>query len=981
MTIPGVESFDEDDVLRSCCRSSFRRFIREAWHLVPGAGTPVWNWHMWAIADEMQRRAEDVFAGRPRRHDVVINISPGTSKSTICSILFHPWTWTRMPTARHLNASHTSDLVLDLAYKSREVIRSEWYRRLFPEVVLCDDADAKGLFRNTAGGDRLACTVAGRSPMGFHAHFLTVDDPIDPKKVLSVAELKTAREFMTSVLPTRKVDKKVSVTFLIMQRLHAEDPTAVMLETARKAGATPVKHYCLPAELVKLDDGSWDAAAVKPRKLASHYVDGVMDPGRLDRTVLNTFRAQLGAYGFSGQFLQSPTPPGGGMFKCLVAGTKVLTITGHKDIERVKEGDLVLTRKGFRRVLRSKCSGHVDELITLRYDGGSLTSTPDHRIWCPIRGFVEARSLRIGDLLLGERSWNLCVRGWIENLRKEDCAGVDAGNSLTSRGITGRQVSRDIFMDTTREVLTRRSLSLTECCIIGRRMVIGGARAARNLCTDLCGNITTDPFQMAERFIIGMGTPTTTRSIIWNASRIENISGSIGRGLGLRGNLRYCRKPLNGFRSIPRRDGRSKNISDTSAFGAMRNLGPGHDAPSITAVESAKLAVAIPVYDLEVEGAHEFFANGVLVHNSHYFNQRVKAAPYHAKRIRYWDRAASQDSGCRTAGVLLALANDGNLYIEHVVAGQWEPTERNEIMRATAMRDKLRYGPKNAPIIWVEAEGGSSGRDAWKGVAMALAGFPVREDRVTGNKVSRAEPWSAQLAARNVYVVDNAGSPDWDVQGYVDEHVAFPLGKLKDVVDASSGAFNLLVGRKASPQLRVLSVGVKKGLTRIVACSKEELGVVIVDEPALMIVVEDPLPPGEVASPEGSLPPHSCLKLVEGVRLTFADVAPSEVQDAWDVPLESCGRKPEEVIMRPEDGKRMWAAISKKRSGPAPILMFVDDGGDDRRALSLAMGVSDVIGQPRSAIHRPSRPDEAVSGDPPNAHVHAVVKASRSSVM
>jgi predicted phage terminase large subunit-like protein len=68
-----------------------------------------------------------------------------------------------------------------------------------------------------------------------------------------------------------------------------------------------------------------------------------------------------------------------------------------------------------------------------------------------------------------------------------------------------------------------------------------------------------------------------------------------------------------------------------------------------------------------------------------------------------------------------------------------------------------------------------------------LAGFSVRLDRVTGSKVERAQPFAAQAEAGNVRIVRGT----WN-QDYLQELCAFPLGVLKDQVDASSGAFNKL---------------------------------------------------------------------------------------------------------------------------------------------------------------------------------------------
>jgi predicted phage terminase large subunit-like protein len=72
-------------------------------------------------------------------------------------------------------------------------------------------------------------------------------------------------------------------------------------------------------------------------------------------------------------------------------------------------------------------------------------------------------------------------------------------------------------------------------------------------------------------------------------------------------------------------------------------------------------------------------------------------------------------------------------------------------------------------------------------VAM-LAGWNVRADPETGDKVTRAEPFSAQCEAGNVYIVKGA----WN-DAYLDELCGFPGGSFKDQVDASSGAFGRLV--------------------------------------------------------------------------------------------------------------------------------------------------------------------------------------------
>lgn len=311
---------DELKVCRSLCKKSFYKFVQEFWGVII-AEEPVWNWHIKYLCDELQILAEKVFKGEAREYDLIINIPPGTTKSTIVSIMFPAWTWTRMPSARHLNGSHTDQLVLDLSRKCRMILKSEKYRACFPEIKLSEDQDAKGYFTNTKGGMRLCCTVGGKNPMGFHAHFISIDDPIDPQKITSEAEIKSANDFMKDTVPSRKVDKNITVTILTMQRLHQNDPTGNWLDRCRSSkGVEKVKHICLPAELrcedvidektKEIIGKEWNC---KPEELRHKYKNNLLDAVRLPENILLEYKAK-GRFFYSGQFMQDPVPLGGGMF-------------------------------------------------------------------------------------------------------------------------------------------------------------------------------------------------------------------------------------------------------------------------------------------------------------------------------------------------------------------------------------------------------------------------------------------------------------------------------------------------------------------------------------------------------------------------------------------------------------------------------------------------------------------------------------------
>jgi len=308
----------------SICQDSFYEFVMRFWDTVVPEN-PVWNWHIKYLCDEIQKMAERVIKGEPKEYDLIINISPGSTKSTICSVMLPAWMWSRMPTARFICGSYAYMLAMDLSRKSRMIIQSEKYMRLFPDVSLSEDQNTKGYFATTQGGGRIAVGTGG-SITGFHAHMIVVDDPIDPNASFSEVDLKNADNWMRETLPTRKVDKALTPTILIMQRLHQDDPTGSWLA---RAGKDDLKHICLPAEIpIEIDADEMDeeeyeevegddmvVGAVSPPELQSFYVDGLMDPVRLSSTVLAESERTLGRYGYAGQFLQSPIPRGGGAFK------------------------------------------------------------------------------------------------------------------------------------------------------------------------------------------------------------------------------------------------------------------------------------------------------------------------------------------------------------------------------------------------------------------------------------------------------------------------------------------------------------------------------------------------------------------------------------------------------------------------------------------------------------------------------------------
>lgn len=295
-----------DQALAELCRRSFFRFVQEFWgEIIPEK--PVWNWHIPYLCDELQTLALRVVRREPKLYDLVINIPPGSTKSTLATVMFPVWCWTIDDSLRFITASYSIDLSLEHAEYSRDIIRSDKFKRLFPEIEIKKDKDLKTNYKTSGKGQRYSTSVGG-TVTGIHSHITTVDDPLNPKQAASPVSLKTANEFIGKTLSSRKVDKAITPIVLIMQRLHENDPTGVWL--SKKADR--IKHICLPAE---------ESDRVQPEELREKYVDGLLDPVRITRDNIEEAKVDLGSYGHAGQYEQAPAPKDGGIFKKLWFGS------------------------------------------------------------------------------------------------------------------------------------------------------------------------------------------------------------------------------------------------------------------------------------------------------------------------------------------------------------------------------------------------------------------------------------------------------------------------------------------------------------------------------------------------------------------------------------------------------------------------------------------------------------------------------------
>ena len=302
-------------------QSNFYEFFKFFWTAINNEKL-IDNWHIKYLCDELQAVAERVIKREKKEYDLIINIPPSMSKTSILNIYFPLWCWVNDYTIPFISVSYSYQLSINISEKCRDVLRSDLFQKYFYDIKVKEDSDTKQLFKvvkdNKVGGFRYATSVGG-TISGFHGHFLLLDDPLNAIDSLSEIKVKNTNDWLDNVIYSRKVDNDVSVVILIMQRLHENDPTGYLLEKNKN-----IKHICLPA---------LQSEKISPPELKNFYIDGMLDSKRLSKDILEQKRIEMGDYAFAMQYLQEIVPKSGSFFDV----SKLLIINSLDEKEVVRK--------------------------------------------------------------------------------------------------------------------------------------------------------------------------------------------------------------------------------------------------------------------------------------------------------------------------------------------------------------------------------------------------------------------------------------------------------------------------------------------------------------------------------------------------------------------------------------------------------------------------------------------------------------------
>lgn len=145
-------------------KDNFLDFVR---HVYPG----------YKVGPHHERLAkifEDIAAGKKKR--VIVNIAPRHGKSELISYLAPAWFLGKYPQKKIIMASHTADLAVNFGRRVRNLVGSDSYKDIFPQVELQSDSKSASRWGTNFNGEYFAIGVGG-ALAGRGADLFIIDDP------------------------------------------------------------------------------------------------------------------------------------------------------------------------------------------------------------------------------------------------------------------------------------------------------------------------------------------------------------------------------------------------------------------------------------------------------------------------------------------------------------------------------------------------------------------------------------------------------------------------------------------------------------------------------------------------------------------------------------------------------------------------------------------------------------------------------------
>jgi predicted phage terminase large subunit-like protein len=223
---------------KELAQDKFLSFVGEVWPTFIGGR------HHARMAEAFERVAR----GECKR--LIINMPPRHTKSEFASYLLPAWFLGKYPGKKVIQTSHTAELAVGFGRKVRNLVDSEAYKKIFPELALQADSKAAGRWNTSKGGDYFAIGVGG-AVTGKGADILIIDDPHSEQEA-ALAQVNPeiydkVYEWYTSG-PRQRLQPGGSIV-IVMTRWSLRDLTGQVIKSSASRGGDEWEVIEFPAIL------------------------------------------------------------------------------------------------------------------------------------------------------------------------------------------------------------------------------------------------------------------------------------------------------------------------------------------------------------------------------------------------------------------------------------------------------------------------------------------------------------------------------------------------------------------------------------------------------------------------------------------------------------------------------------------------------------------------------------------------------------
>tara|TARA_Y100001972_G_scaffold35204_1_gene43589 strand:+ start:1367 stop:2854 length:1488 start_codon:yes stop_codon:yes gene_type:complete len=225
------------------CQKDFLKFVKHMW-----GDAFIQGKHHKIIAEKFNRIAQ----GKLKR--LIVCLPPRHSKSEFASTFLPAWLMGLNGALKIIQCTHTAELAVRFGRKVRNLIDSEDYKFIFPNLSLQADNKSAGRWTTNQEGEAFYAGVGG-AITGRGADLLIIDDPHSEQDALSPKALESAYEWYTSG-PRQRLQPGGTI-IIVMTRWSTKDLVGKLLKKQGEENADQWEIVEFPALMPETENPLW----------------------------------------------------------------------------------------------------------------------------------------------------------------------------------------------------------------------------------------------------------------------------------------------------------------------------------------------------------------------------------------------------------------------------------------------------------------------------------------------------------------------------------------------------------------------------------------------------------------------------------------------------------------------------------------------------------------------------------------------------